>query len=114
MRVVLALAPDASVAVIVADPALTPVARPVPSTVATPVSLLVHVTPPVPVTVTGVAEFVMAPLPSAPKSPSPQHCTVVSASCAHVWKPPAVMAIAPVMPATRTGVREPVVVPSPS
>ena len=65
-------------------------------------------------TVTAVAEFTIDPLPSAPKSPSPQHCTVVSLSWAHVWKPPAVMATALVIPATRTGVSEPVVVPSPS
>src|SRR5205085_5193899 len=66
VSVELALAPVASVAVIVVDPALTPLASPVPSIVATAVLLLVHVTPPVPITVTGLSEFAFVPLPSCP------------------------------------------------
>src|SRR5947209_6975405 len=62
------------VAMIVADPGLRPVARPFASIVATFVSLLVHVTPPKPVTATGVNASVIVPLPSRPKFPAPQHC----------------------------------------
>src|SRR3989442_168575 len=117
MSVVLALAPEPSVAVIVAVPALTPVARPPASMVATVGSLLVHTTP-VPVTVTGVEEPVVAPFPSWPKSlpgpTAPQHFTVQSERSAQVCKTPALTATAPVMPPTRTGVDELVVVPSPS
>jgi hypothetical protein len=58
VRVVLALVPAASVAVILVVPALAPLACPVASMVATTVLLLVHVTP-VPVIVTGVAELVV-------------------------------------------------------
>src|SRR2546428_7049159 len=77
--VVLALAPEPSVAVIVVVPALRPVASPVASIVATVVLLLAHVTPApaVPVIVTGVAEPVGLPFPNwatslpAPHAPHP-------------------------------------------
>src|SRR3989442_6792136 len=48
----------------------------------------------------------VVPLPSWPKSFSPQHRTVPSARSAQVWKPPAVTAMAVVIPVTRTGVTE--------
>ena len=67
VSVVLALTPEPSVAVIVAVPALTAVARPPASMVATAPLLLVHAIP-VPVTVTGVEDPVVAPFPSWPKS----------------------------------------------
>ena len=62
------------VATIVVAPGLRPVARPFASIVATFVSLLVHVTPPNPVTATGVNASVVVPLPSRPNFPAPQHC----------------------------------------
>src|SRR5437879_1791850 len=112
--VVLALAPERSVAVIVVVPGLTPVASPVASIVATALLLLVHVAP-VPVIVTGVEELVVVPLPNCPKSFWPQHCAVPSLKSAQVWcHHPPVTATTPVMPTTRTGVDEPVLVPSPS
>jgi len=67
VSVVIALTPEPSVAVIVAVPALTPVARPLASMVATMSLRLVHARP-VPVTVTGVEDPVVAPFPSWPKS----------------------------------------------
>jgi len=67
VSVVLALAPERSVAVIVVVPGLTPVASPVASMVGTALLLLVHVAP-VPVIVTGVEEPVVVPLPNWPKS----------------------------------------------
>src|SRR5437879_1477008 len=112
--VVLALAPERSVAVIVVVPGLTPVASPVASIVATALLLLVHVAP-VPVIVTGVEELVVVPLPNCPKSFWPQHCAVPSLKSAQVWcHHPPVTATTPVMPTTRTGGDEPVLVPSPS
>src|SRR3989454_220205 len=117
VRVVLALPPDPSVAAIVAAPAPRPVARPPASMVATAPLLLVHTTP-VPVTVTGVEDPVVAPFPSWPKSllgpTAPQHFTVPFARSAQVCRMPALTATAPVIPPTRTGVDELVVVPSPS
>src|SRR2546426_12250059 len=67
-----------------------------------------------PLTVTGVGLTVvglpgtgpLVPLPSWPKSFSPQHCTVPLARSAQVWKPPAVTAMAVVIPVTRTGATE--------
>jgi hypothetical protein len=114
VSVVLALAPEASVAVIVVVPAPTPVARPVASMVATAVLLLVQVTP-VPLMVTGLGEFVVVPFPSCPHWLSPQHRTVPSPRSAQLWcHHPAVTATAPVIPLTGTGVVRRVVVPSPS
>src|SRR5439155_1019220 len=117
MSVVLALAPEPSVAVIVAVPEPRPAARPLASMVATVGSLLVHTTP-VPITVTGVEEPVVEPLPSWPKSlpgpTAPQHFTVPFERSAQVCKTPALTATAPVSPPTCTGVDELVVVPSPS
>src|SRR2546428_142534 len=85
--------------------------------VATAPLLLVHASP-VPVTVTGVEDPVVAPFPSWPKSlpgpTAPQHFTVPSARSAQLCKTPELTATAPVMPPTRTGVDELVVVPSPS
>src|SRR2546425_3249577 len=85
--------------------------------VATAPLLLVHATP-VPVTVTGVEDPVVAPFPSWPKSllgpTAPQHFTVPFARSAQVCRMPALTATAPVIPPTRTGVDELVVVPSPS
>ena len=72
VSVVLAVAPVLSVAVIVVVPACTAVARPVASTVATAVLLLVQVIP-VPLIVTGVEEAVVVPLPNWPQSFTPQH-----------------------------------------
>jgi hypothetical protein len=63
VSVVLAFAPELSVAVIVALPGFTPVARPVASIVATAVLLLAQVTPG-PAIVTGVEELVLVPLPN--------------------------------------------------
>src|SRR2546426_6861799 len=96
-------------------PAPRPVARPPASTVATAPLLLVHPTP-VPVTVTGVEDPVVAPFPSWPKPlpTAPQHFTVPFARSAQVCRMPALTATAPVTPPTRTGVDELVVVPSPS
>src|SRR5207249_10448469 len=117
MSVVLALAPEPSVAVIVAVPAPRPAARPPASMVATASLLLVHTTP-VPITVTGVEEPVVAPLPSWPKSlpepTAPQHFTVPFKRSAHVWRTPEPTATASVISPTPTGVDELVVVPSPS
>src|SRR6266446_5049181 len=117
MSVVIALTPEPSVAVIVAVPALRPVARPLASMVATALLLLVHASP-VPVTVTGVEDPVVAPFPSWPKSlpgpTAPQHFTIPFKRSAQLCKTPALTATAPVMPPTRTGVDELVVVPSPS
>src|SRR5256885_17127904 len=64
-----------------------------------------------PLTVTGVGLTVvglpgtgsLVPLPSWPKSFSPQHCTVPLARSAQVWKQPAVTAMAGVIPVTGTG-----------
>src|SRR5256712_13821234 len=85
--------------------------------VATAPLLLVHASP-VPVTVTGVEDPVVAPFPSWPKSlpgpTAPQHFTVQSERSAQERKTPALTATAPVMPPTRTGADELVVVPSPS
>src|SRR5437773_10207244 len=85
--------------------------------VATAPLLLVHATP-VPVTVTGVEDPVVAPFPSWPKSllgpTAPQHFTVPFARSAQVCSMPALTATAPVIPHTRTAVDELVVVPSPS
>src|SRR5437773_2307800 len=85
--------------------------------VATAPLLLVHATP-VPVTVTGVEDPVVAPFPSWPKSllgpTAPQHFTVPFARSAQVCRMPALTATAPVIPRTGTGVDELVVVPSPS
>src|SRR5882672_3069061 len=80
VSVVLPVSPVESVAVIVVTPALTPVARPLPSMVATPVLLLVHAMPdpPVPRIVTGTEEPVVVPFPSWPQSFAPQHFTVPS------------------------------------
>src|SRR3989454_2259703 len=115
VRVVLAVPRGPSVAAIVAAPAPGPVARPPASMVATAPLLLVHTTP-VPVTVTGVEEPVVAPFPSWPKPlpTAPQHFTVPFARSAQVCRMPALTATAPVTPPTRTGVDELVVVPSPS
>src|SRR5437016_2105975 len=117
VSVVLALTPEPSVAVIVAVPAPRPVARPPASMVATAPLLLVHPTP-VPATVTGVEDPVVAPFPSWPKSlfgpTAPQHFTVPFERSAQVCRMPALTATAPVTPPTRTGVDELVVVPSPS
>ena len=63
VSVVLAVAPELSVAVIIVVPALTPVASPDASMVATAVLLLAHATPG-PVIVTGVVELVLVPLPN--------------------------------------------------
>jgi hypothetical protein len=63
VSVVLAL-PEPSLAVIVVVPAATPVARPAALMVATEGLLLVHVSPPVPLTLTGVDELVVVPFPS--------------------------------------------------
>ena len=60
------------VAVIVVVPAPRPVAKPFASIVATVVSLLVHVTPPNPVTATGVNAFVVVPSPIRPSTFRPQ------------------------------------------
>src|SRR2546430_16684799 len=91
--------------------------RSLASMVATVGSLLVHTTP-VPITVTGVEEPVVAPLPSWPKSlpepTAPQHFTVPFKRSAHVWRTPEPTATASVISPTRTGVDELVVVPSPS
>src|SRR5438445_71500 len=108
VSVVLALTPAPSVAVIVAVPPPRPVARPPASMVATAPLLLVHTTP-VPVTVTGVEEPVVAPFPSWPKPlpTAPQHFTVPFARSAQVCRMPALTATAPVTPPTRTGVDDP-------
>src|SRR6185295_8605886 len=114
VSVVLAFAPEVSVAVIVVPPGFTPVARPVASMVATAVLLLAQVTPG-PVIATGVAELVLVPLPNWPQSFVPQHRTVPPPRSAQLWcHHPAVTATAPVIPLTRTGVVLFVVVPSPS
>ena len=84
VSVVLAVAPVLSVAVIVVVPACTAVARPVASTVATEVLLLVHVMP-VPLIVTGVEEAVVVPLPNWPQSFVPQHQTLALLRSAQLW-----------------------------
>ena len=66
VSVVLALAPEPSVAVIVAVPACWPVASPLASMVATSL-LLLQVTP-VPVITTGVEELVVVPFPNWPNA----------------------------------------------
>ena len=63
-------APEAAVIVVV--PAARPVAKPVASIVATVGSLLVQVTPPNPVTATGVNASVVVPLPIRPSTFRPQ------------------------------------------
>jgi hypothetical protein len=63
VSVVLACAPELSVAVIVVVPGLRPVASPDPSMVATAVLLLSHATPG-PVIVAGVEEPALVPLPN--------------------------------------------------
>ena len=74
-----------AVAVIVAAPTLTALASPVAaSIVATAVSLLVHVTGPLPMTATGVEELLVVPLPSCPAKFRPQHRTVPSGRRAQV------------------------------
>ena len=93
------------VAVIVVVPGLRAVATPVAgSIVATPVSLLVHVTPS-PTTVTGVIAFPSGrlrscPSPSRPKRPRPQHCTRPPRRSAQVCSAPEVAATAPVTGST--------------
>src|SRR5207247_9983465 len=98
VSVVLALTPEPSVAVIVAVPPPRPVARPPASMVATAPLLLLHTTP-VPVTVTGEKEPVVAPLPSLPKPlPSdPHHFTLPFARRAQWHGRPALTAAAPVL-----------------
>src|SRR6478609_2072836 len=64
VSVVLPLLPDPSITAIVVVPRAMPVARPPSSTVATAALLLLHVTPPVPLTVTGTGESVVVPFPS--------------------------------------------------
>src|SRR5204862_2445867 len=67
-----------------------------------------------PLTVTGVGLNVvgvpgtgsLVPLPSWPKSFSPQHRTVPSWRSPQVWKAPAVTAMAGVIPVDRTGATE--------
>ena len=63
VSVVLAVAPVASVAVIVVTPGRMPVARPAPSIVATVASLLLHVIP-APLIGTGLPDPVVVPLPN--------------------------------------------------
>ena len=69
-----------------------------------------------PVTATGVALSVVVPLPSWPKTLSPQHLTVPPVLVsAQVWKPPAAIGgDAAQSPDTATGVELSVVVPLPS
>jgi len=56
---------------------------------------------------------VVVPLPSSPEKLSPQHLTAPALVSAHVWKPPALIALTPpVRPLTSTGVELLVVVPS--
>ena len=62
--------PEAAVIVVV--PAARPVAKPLASIVATVGSLLVQVTPPSPVTATGVNASVVVPLPIRPSTFRPQ------------------------------------------
>ena len=117
VSVVLAVAPEPSVAVIVVVPAFwSAVASPVASMVAMVWSLLAHVTavPPVPVIVTGVEALVVVPLPSWPALFQPQHFTAPPDRSAQVWETPALTATALVIPPTCNGVDELVVVPSPS
>jgi hypothetical protein len=114
VRTVLPLAPFA-LAVIVVEPRLKAVASPVAaSIVATLVSLLVHVTGPLPVTAMAVEELLVVPLPSCPAKFRPQHCTVPSASRAHVCQAPALTAAPGASPETPTGVDELLFLPSPS
>ena len=84
VSVVLAFAPEVSVAVIVVVPGFTPVARPVASMVATDVLLLAQVTPG-PVIATGVGELVVVPFPNWPQLLSPQHRTVPFPRSAQLW-----------------------------
>jgi hypothetical protein len=114
VSVVLAFAPELSVAVTVVLPGFTPVARPAASIVATAVLLLAQVTPGPPI-VTGVVELVLVPLPNWPHWLSPQHRTVPPPRSAQLWcHHPAVTPIAPVMPLTGTGVVLVAVLPFPS
>jgi hypothetical protein len=114
VRVVLAVAPVLSVAVIVVVPALTAVARPDASTVATAVLLLVHVSP-VPLIMTGVEEAVVVPLPNWPQSFAPQHQTLALPRSTQLWwYQPLVRDTAPAIPDTGPGVDELVAVPLPS
>ena len=57
-------------------------------------------------TVTGVDEDVVVPLPSCPLLFRPQHVAVPPDNKAHEWPWPAVTAMAVVIPVTVTGVDE--------
>src|SRR4051794_23900912 len=59
-----------------------------------------------PVTVTGVADETVAPLPSWPPSLSPQQTTWPVARTAQAWKIPHAAATASLIPATATGVAD--------
>src|SRR5262245_7092374 len=65
-------------------------------------------------TVTGVNESMVVPLPSWPPEFHPQHFTVAPSRAAHAWNHPRPRAAAPVRPVTATGVDESMVVPSPN
>ena len=68
-----------------------------------------------PMTVTGVAESMVLPLPSWPESLCPQHCTAPVLVTAQVCENPAASAVAKSLkPVTVTGVAEFVVLPLPS
>jgi hypothetical protein len=78
---------------------------------------LIVLTPVRSLTATGVADWLVLPLPSAPLVLSPQHLTVPAVSSAQVWNCPPTTAAAPLaelIVVANTGVVELVVLPLPS
>ena len=69
-------------------------------------SVEIWVTPVRPLTLTGVKELVVVPLPSSPVSLKPQHATVPPVRSAQVWSSPAEIWVTPEMPLSLTGVEE--------
>src|SRR5256885_14272451 len=84
------------------------------STVATAVSLLAHVTGPLPVTATGVEALVVAPLPSCPAKFRPQQSTVPSGRRPQVCQAAALRTAPGASAETLTGGDELLVLPVPS
>src|SRR4051812_31955801 len=67
-----------------------------------------------PLTATGVDDATLAPLPSSPTVPCPQHRMLPESSNAHAAKLPVVIRVALVMPVGVTRLKEGCVVPLPS
>jgi hypothetical protein len=68
----------------------------------------------IPATVTTDELVVLAPSPSCPSVPLPQHLTVPSPIKAQVWNAPVDTCVASLTPTTMTAVLESTVVPLPS